>query len=351
VRTADGDDDAAAWQRLVERAAPDEHFQDWRWRAVMQDALDHRPLYLLAERAGGITGCLPLVEVESRLFGRSLVSLPFLNGGGALALDRASLGALLDHAARLVRTGGCRFGELRQRAPLADDLRLPCRSHKVAMRLRLDADPERLFQGFKAKLRSQIRRPTKDGAVAEVIDGRAASEPLIEAFYRVFAENMRDLGTPVFPLALFRETLAAFGKDAALVLVRLDGLPVAGGLLVGARARGPDAAIEMIWASSLRRYNRHAVNMLAYWEAMRYAVAAGYGRFDFGRSSPDAPTYRFKAQWGALPLPLPWYYVGGGEIPDISPDNPKFRLAVRAWQHLPLWLANRLGPPLARGLP
>jgi len=343
-----GDHDADAWNGYVQKSDLDGHFHDFAWRRVIQRSLHHRPHYLIAKQGDALTGMLPLFDVRSRLFGRSLVSLPFLNGGGLLADDPPSAEALLKRADDIVRHGGYRYGELRQRCPLRDQPgELHCRQHKVAMRLSLGDDSEALFSCFKGKLRSQIRRPKKAGAKAQIINGSNVVERDIEAFYKVFAENMRDLGTPVFPKSLFEETINSFREQAWLAIVWLDGHPAAAGLMVGA---GP--SIEMIWASSLRCFNRLSVNMLLYWESMRTAILNGYEYFDFGRCTPDSPTYRFKAQWGAEPIPLHWYYVKGeGDIPDVSPDNPKFRAAVRTWQFLPIAVANRLGPLVARSLP
>ncbi len=343
-----GDQDSDTWNEYAQKSALDGHFHDFAWRRVIQRSLHHRPHYLIARRDGEVTGLLPLFDVRSRLFGRSLVSLPFLNGGGLLTDDPKSAGALLARVDGMVRHGSYRYSELRQRAPLDERAQeLDCRKHKVAMRLSLGDDPKTLFSQFKGKLRSQIRRPTKAGAKAQIINGSNVVTRDIEAFYKVFAENMRDLGTPVFPKSLFQETINSFKERAWLAIIWLDGYPAAAGLMVGA---GP--SIEMIWASSLRCFNKLSVNMLLYWESMRTAILNGYQYFDFGRCSPESPTYRFKAQWGAEPKALHWYYVKGvGEIPNVSPDNPKFRAAVRTWQFLPVAVANRLGPLVARSLP
>ena len=342
------DHDADAWTSYLQASDVDGHFHDFAWRGVIQRSLQHRPHYLIARRGGAVTGLLPLFDVKSRLFGRSLVSLPFLNGGGVLAADAASAEALLARADEIVTHGGYRYGELRQRAVLDGQAKkLVCKQHKVAMRLTLGDDPDTLFSQFKGKLRSQIRRPKKAGAKVQIVNGANVVQRDIDAFYRVFAENMRDLGTPVFPRSLFQETVSSFQERAWLGLVWLDGHPAAAGLMVGA-----GESTEMIWASSLRCFNRLSVNMLLYWESMRTAVLNGYRCFDFGRCSPDSPTYRFKAQWGAEPMPLHWYYLKGtGGVPDVSPDNPKFRAAVRTWQYLPVAVANRLGPLVARSLP
>ncbi|MGI9417811.1 MAG: FemAB family XrtA/PEP-CTERM system-associated protein [Geminicoccaceae bacterium] len=345
--TIAGDWDTDAWDAFALAAGGDGHFHAYAWRNVIWRTLKHKPHYLVARRRGAITGILPLFHVNSRLFGRSLISVPFLNGGGVLARDEAGAIALLRQAHDMMQRGGYRYVELRHRKahPVADGL--ICRQHKVAMRLPLPDDPDRLFETFKTKLRSQIRRPAKAGARAQVINGQNVVARDLDSFYQVFAENMRDLGTPVFPKALFRETASAFGERAWLIIVWLDGHPAAVGLMVGF-----GEAIEMIWASSLRCFNRLSVNMQLYWEAMRTAIEQGYQIFDFGRCTADGPTYRFKAQWGAEPAPLHWYYLGDKQdIPDISPANPRFHLATRAWQRLPIPIANRLGPVIARSLP
>lgn len=345
--TIAGDWDADAWNKYALKAGADGHFHAYAWRNVIWRALKHRPHYLIARQQGKVTGVLPLFEVNSRLFGRSLISVPFLNGGGVLADDSASVIALLRHAYDLKQQGGYRYVELRHRMPSAMALDLICRQHKVAMRLSLPKDPDQLFEGFKAKLRSQVRRPAKAGARAQLINGQNVVERDIDAFYQVFSENMRDLGTPVFPKSLFREAIQAFGEQTWLTIIWMDGHPAAVGLMVGF-----GKAVEMIWASSLRCFNRLSVNMLLYWEALRTAIEQGYEVFDFGRCTADGPTFRFKAQWGAEPAPLHWYYLGDkASIPDVSPTNPRFHLAVRAWQNLPVPIANRLGPVIARSLP
>jgi FemAB-related protein (PEP-CTERM system-associated) len=345
--TLAGDWDEDAWTRYALDADVDGHFYAYAWRNVIWRALNHRPRYLLAKRQGVVTGILPLFDVNSRLFGRSLISVPFLNGGGVLADDDESRNALLSYAHQLMLEDGHRYVELRHRAPSSIAQDLVSRSHKVAMRLPLPSDAETLFQSFKAKLRSQIRRPVKAGARAQVIDGQNVVARDIDAFYEVFSENMRDLGTPVFPKALFRETINTFGADAKLSIIWLDHHPAAVGLAVGF-----GSSLEMIWASSRRCFNPLSVNMMLYWETLRTAIDQGYKTFDFGRCTPEGPTFRFKAQWGAEPSSLHWYYLGQKDhLPDISPTNPRFHLAVRAWQTLPIAIANRIGPVIARSLP
>lgn len=345
--TIAGDWDASAWNTFALAAGADGHVHAYAWRNIFWRALKHRPHYLIARRNRSITGILPLFDVKSRLFGRSLISVPFLNGGGILAKDDASATALLRHAQGMMHHHGYRYVELRHRRDEPLMANLVSQRQRVAMRLALPENPEVLFESLKAKLRSQIRRPVKAGARAQIINGSNIVERDIESLYRVYAESMRDLGIPVFPKSLFRETLRSFGDEAWLVIVWLDGHPAAFGLMIGF-----GAAIEMAWASSLRCFDRLSVNMLLYWEAIRTAIDQRYQVFDFGRSAVDGPTYRFVTQWGATPLSLPWYYLGSKEnIPDLSSTSARFPLAMRAWKALPTPIANRIGPMIARSLP
>jgi len=159
---------------------------------------------------------------------------------------------------------------------------------------------------------------------------------------------MRDLGTPVYSRRLFEEVSAAFPDRARIIVVRLKDRPVAAGFTF--RTRG---MVEIPWASSLREFNSLCPNHLVYWTALETALAEGATVFDFGRSTPDEGTFKFKEQWGAEPLPLHWEYwlASGDRLPDASPKNPKYRLMIETWKRLPLWMANLAGPRIVRDIP
>ena len=159
---------------------------------------------------------------------------------------------------------------------------------------------------------------------------------------------MRDLGTPVYSRRLFEEVLRTFPDRAQLHIVRLNGLPVAAGVTY----RTP-SMVQLPWASSIREYNSLCANVLLYWDAIQFAQSTGAAVFDMGRSTPNEGTFKFKAQWGAQPVPLHWEYqlTGNGELPNVSPANPKFQLAIALWQRLPLGVATRVGPMIVRAIP
>jgi FemAB-related protein (PEP-CTERM system-associated) len=284
---------------------------------------------------------LPLVHLNSRLFGSFLISLPCFNYCGAIAENDEALAALIDYAHDLTEQVGASHVELRHRGDMPLDL--PARYEKVGMALSLPGLETELWQSFSSKLRSQIRRPTKEGASCQ-----HGGRELLDPFYDVFSRNMRDLGTPVYPRSLFAEMCAQFSDYSQIFIVDMGGSPVAAGLTISYRNR-----IEVPFASSLRSYNRYSPNMLLYWSMLQHGVRQGYSIFDFGRCTVDSGSYRFKKQWGAVPELLAWHYIlsSSGELPRINPDNPKFRFAINLWRRLPMRVANFLGPQVVKHLP
>lgn len=331
-------DDQAEWDAFVDSHPAASGYHSWKWRRVFEDAFDHECMYLLAHGGAGVEGVLPLVYINSRLFGRSLTSLPFLNYGGVVANADEAARALLTRATELAAARRCRHVELRHTARRFDHL--PYKQHKVAMRLGLQTG---MWDRLDRKVRNQVRKAEKSELTVE----RGGDERLDE-FYAVFARNMRDLGTPVYAKRFFEVVLRTFPDQARLIVVHLRHAPVAAGLTFRSREM-----IEIPWASSIREYNSLCPNHLLYWHAIDSAVTEGCETFDFGRSTPHEGTYKFKEQWGAQPLPLHWEYSlpQGGGLPDQSPKNPKYRLMIETWKRCPLWLANAIGPHIVRSIP
>jgi FemAB-related protein (PEP-CTERM system-associated) len=340
--------DRQDWESYLDRAQPDHHAFCWQWRSVLKEAFGHTPYYYLArDDSRCVCGVLPLYHVKSMLFGSALISVPYLNGGGILADSGEVFSALLRRAAASAEELGVAYLELRSRRALGDSHGLIERSHKVSMVLPLSEDHEKLFASFKPKLRAQIKRPSKSGIHAEVSECGISAERSLEAFYAVFAEHMRDLGTPVFPKRLFSGAKHSFGATCRVVTVWREGSPIAAGITLRHRDR-----VEIPWAAALKRFNRESPNMLLYWQAMKTACLDGAVTFDFGRSSYDSGPHRFKEQWGSQPVPLYWYYrVLRGKVPDITPGNPKFAVLVNCWRRMPLLVTNALGPLVTRSLP
>jgi FemAB-related protein (PEP-CTERM system-associated) len=220
---------------------------------------------------------------------------------------------------------------------------LSAREHKVSMLLPLQADTTAQWGALDRKVRNQVRKAEGSGLTA-----RLGGADLLPAFYDVFTRNMRDLGTPVYSIAFFREVLNAFPEQARVCVVEAGPVTVAAAITLTHRA-----TLEVPWASSLREYLAQCPNNLLYWQIMQHAIRTGSQTLDFGRSTPNEGTYRFKQQWGAQPHPLYWEYalVGRAAPPDLSPKNPRFESAIAVWKRLPIAVTNRIGPHIVRSIP
>jgi serine/alanine adding enzyme len=312
------------------------------WPGVLREALNHEVFLLEAQSGHETRGVLLLALVQSALFGRFLVSLPYLNVAGIRSTADEVTRLLVDRAVELADEHNVRYLELRTEREISHPALTQKNDTKIFMRLALPATADQLWNGFKSKLRSQIRAGEKQAF--QVSWGR---HELLTEFYAVFSRNMRDLGTPVFPRELFASILTRLSDAAELCVVRVGSQPVAAALLTHGQS-----ITEVPSASSLRSFNSTNANMVMYWHLLRQTIERGQQVFDFGRSTIDSSTYRFKRQWGAEPSPSVWqYYLRHGTIGDLRPDNSKFGLAIRAWKQLPLCVANLLGPHIIRGIP
>jgi FemAB-related protein (PEP-CTERM system-associated) len=332
------------WDTFVRAQRGWTHFHLYGWKTVIERVFRHECLYLAAREPGTdkIVAILPLVRVRSVIFGHYLVSMPFVNYGGPLGTDDG-IRRLTEEAVALASKGRARLLELRSRVDLPIDL--PVSHRKLTVVLDMMPDPVKLFASLPAKLRSQIKRPRKEGI--EVRFGRDQ----VGAFHEVFAQHMRDLGTPVQSRALFEAIADVFPDDVHFAVAYHQNLPVA----CGCGFRWADE-FEITWASALRSHKAMSPNMLVYWELMERLAGAGVTLFNFGRCTKDSGTYKFKMQWGGREEPLWWYQrasepSAAGQAATPSQDKGIFAVATRVWQRLPVPLTNRLGPHIVRFLP
>lgn len=337
------DTDKQQWDAFVMASDRSTCYHQSGWKGVIENSFGHQTFYLMSKNELGMTeGILPLVQLKSRLFGNFLVSLPYFNYGGVCTTSQESLRRLLDEAKLLAIETNAEFIELRHVDHLYQEL--PVKTAKVTMRLVLPDNSDMLMKSFPSKLRSQIRRPEKEGMVAKI--GR---EDELDNFYAVFSRNMRDLGTPVYAKFFFRNILETFSETTWICTVfAKKNVPVASGFLIRFKEN-----IEIPWASSLRRYNPLSPNMLLYWSVLKFACQQGCRFFDFGRSTPGEGTYRFKKQWGAQPVQLYWHYWlrNGATLPELNTKNPKYNFAIQAWKRLPVSVTRVLGPAIVKNIP
>jgi FemAB-related protein (PEP-CTERM system-associated) len=330
------------WNEFLQRRGVVAAGRHPAWLAILRDGLGHEPYCLEIVQGTQTRGLLLLAYVHSWIFGRFLVSLPYLNTAGIVADDDSSARLLIGETVRLADTLGVRYLELRHEHAVEHPCFTDRVNGKLHMRLPLPETVGQLWDRLDGKVRNQVRKAQKNGLAVE-----CGGEELVEEFHTVFSHNMRDLGTPVYGRALFRAVLRHLPGQAEFCVVRAGKQAAAAGLLLHGQG-----VSEVPSASSLRAFNSTNANMLLYWTMLGRAVERGQGLFDFGRSSPESNTYRFKKQWGALSHPAEWqYYRRAGEVSDARPENPRYQRLIRLWQRLPLWLTRLLGPRIVRGIP
>lgn len=331
-----------SWDRFVERHASSTVAHLSGWGRVVQRAYGHEPVYLAAEDAGEIVGVLPLVMIRSRLFGHRLASMPFLDYGGIVAEPNRGVEVeLADAALAVARELGAHSVGLRQFEPTP----LPYRTaeDRVTMLLTLTAE-EPVWKALPSERRNRVRKGEKNGLTAHWCGAEA-----LEEFYRVFAVNMRDLGSPVHSRAYFRAMLDELPGTARILIVR-DGAGRAIGAAICLFFRD---AIMVPWVSSLREAFSLCPNFVLYWEVIRFGCRHGYRTLDLGRSFKNAGTFEFKRQWGAEPYVLPWIFVdlAPGAAPSVERDRSRFERMIELWKRVPVPIANAVGPWIRRQVP
>ena len=326
------------WDAFADAHPSSTHAHRHAWADVVRSVYRHDCPFLCARGPRGeLRGILPLVDVRGALLGRSFVSLPYLSHGGPLGEPEA-VRALVAHAARRATEAGADLLELRTAVPL--EVGLETADEKVTCILPLDGGADAVWGRLRGKVRSQVRRPEKEGAEMRFGAGE------LDAFFAVFARTMRDLGTPTHPRAFFRAVARGMGRDAWIGCVYLRGRPAAAGF-----ALRHGATVELVWAGAVREESASAPNMLLYWSFLRRAAEEGAAVFDFGRCTPGGGTHRFKRQWGTTDVPLPWLRARRRPASFAPHEGGAMALASRMWRRLPLPLATWLGPGLRGGIP
>jgi FemAB-related protein (PEP-CTERM system-associated) len=333
------DGDADAWERYV-RACPEAtFFHRLGWREILEEVFRHRTHYLVAERNGTLCGVLPLAQVKSRLFGHSLVSLPFAVYGGAVADDSAAVAALHSASVDLARDLGVTHLELRNRLPREADW--PAQDLYVTFRREILPDVEANLLAIPRKQRAMVRKGIQRGLVAEIDTG-------VERFFALYADNQHRHGTPPHGIRYFEALRRVFGDDCeVLTVLSPQGKPVSGVLSFYWRDE-----VLPYYAGDLTDARDLAANDFKYWELMRRACERGLKVFDYGRSKKDTGSFDFKKNWGFVPAPLHYEYqlLKCDRVPHNNPANPKYRAMIATWQKLPRPVVNAIGPMLVRGL-
>lgn len=331
--------DRAAWDGFV-AVHPDATFCHLAgWYDAVSEGLRHKPRFLIARRGDTVEAVLPLAEVKSRLFGHTLVSTPGCVYGGVLAVSEAGHRAVVDHAVELAQALNVGALELRNRTPAEPGW--PTKNQLyVTFRKPISGDDDANLKAIPRKQRAMVRKGIAAGLVTEQTDD-------LDRFYAIYAESVRNLGTPVFPRRYFEVLWRTFREICELSIVTRAGADIAGVMSFYHR----DTVLPYYGGSRPAARALYG-NDFMYWNLMSRAARRGAREFDYGRSKRGTGAFSFKKNWGFEPAPLHYQYhlVRSRSVPDVNPNNPKYKYFIAAWKRLPLPVANRVGPALARNL-
>ena len=329
---------AVAWDQYVQAHPDASFFHLSGWRDVITRSYRVPAHYLMAIRDGEVRGVLPLFHVRSLLFGNTLVSVPFFVYGGILASDEASQAALQQAAGELARELKVDYVEYRHRRPSGD---LPAVDDRyVYFRRTISSDNDENMKAIPRKQRAMVRKAARQELVADFSGS-------LDTFFRIYSRSLRDLGTPSLPRRFFAEMLRSFGDACEILVMSKDDQPVSTVLSFYFR----DEVLPYYGGGTASARQFSAFDGM-YWELMAHAAGRGVTVFDYGRSRIGTGSYRFKKHWGFSPEPLAYQYdlVASPGLPNKTPDNPRYDLAIKVWKKLPLAVTNRVGPWISRGL-
>jgi len=336
------DEAKPAWDSFVDQHEKGTFFHRADWSSVLSKAFRHTALYAYAERDGAITGILPLMHVKTALFGNSLISSPFCVYGGPLCADAESESALEAYVDGALERSGADSVEYRLRDEPAgaqqgwdrkDDL-------YVTFRKPIERDEAANLNAIPRKQRAMVRKGMQRGL-------QSKADLDVSTLHKIYAESVRNLGTPVFSRRYF-QLLSDVFRDRMDVVTVLDGDRAVASVL-NFYDRGE---VIPYYGGGTALARELAANDFMYWEVMRRAAPRGCTSFDFGRSKVGTGAYAFKKNWGFSPAPIYHRFKlkNGAKIPDHNPLNPKYRMLIAGWKRLPLPIANRLGPFIVRGV-
>ena len=334
--------DCKRWDAFVEAHPHGSPFHLIAWKKTMEEVFGYSPRYLMAMEGGCVRGVLPLFLVKNFIMGKVLISSPFAVYGGILAESPEARQAIGEEARKLGRELGVQHIELRNAHP-EQVLNAPNVSRYVTFSRELTADEDAILgDPTSKKRRNTVRKALKTGFSIRV------QHSDYHAFEDLHSRTLRRLGTPNFPPRLFRALLENFAGAIDIREVVLENRVVAASMNFFFRDQ-----MHTYYAASDPRYLNLVPNDYMYYEHLRWAGQNGYRTFDFGRSKLGTGTADYKRHWGATMRELPYevLLINRKEVPNYSPQNPKFQLAIKIWQQLPLAVTRALGPPLVKLFP
>jgi hypothetical protein len=334
-------EDLASWQDYVDGMQEAGCMHHAAWYEVLRDAFWVEPYFLIAtDERSQVQGILPLYQSNSWITAPHISSLE----EGVLSSCPEARRALLTAALELRERVGARYLQIRGFADAELATRVIPTVHTV---IPTNLPREALWRSIKKKTRWAIRQTLKQPIIVE----RDPDLVELDSFYAVYAERMRELGTPVMGFDMFESIRARLGKSRLrLYLVKYREDVVGGMLCIVNSTRWTDQ-----YAIVLPSKDTEFANYLLYWHVICDASSCNVPQLDLGRCTPGSNVHLFKRKWGGIDIDVPYHFYAdnASSISNLGLETLKRQkgLPQRIWPYLPLLLCNRVGPLLRKRLP
>lgn len=332
------EEDYERWDRFVFHCPAASFFHRAGWQKIIEQVFRHRTWFLYAERGNEIIGIFPLAEIKSRLFGHSLISLPFCVYGG-IAVEDEHCRPLLEQAA-VTLANNLQVGHLESHNEMLSNPDWLTSDLYVTFKKEIDSDDEKNMLAIPRKQRAMVRKGMKAGLISEIDEDT-------ERFFYAYSSSVHRLGTPVYSRKYFKALKEVFGTDCQMMTITQGQNVLASVMSFYFRDQ-----VLPYYGGGTAMARDLAANDFMYWELMRRATADGIKVFDFGRSKRGTGSFDFKKNWGFEATPLHYEYklINASALPENNPLNPKYRLMIHLWKKIPISLANLLGPVIVKNL-
>ncbi len=329
----------ARWDQYVLSSPESTFFHRAGWQNVISSVFKHQTIFIYVEQAGLIIGVLPLVYINSRLFGRSLTSMSFGVYGGIVADSSDAANALEMAAINWAKKLDVDYLEFRNIEPSQSSW--PTQDLYVTFRKEIFLDDEKNMLAIPRKQRAMVRKGIKNELSGEV-------DTDVNRFFHLYADNVKRHGTPAMPKKYFQALKKEFGSSCEiLTVVDKSGNPLSSVLSFYFKNE-----VLPYYAGDDESARHLAANDFKYWDLMSRAARRGIQIFDYGRSKNGTGSYAFKKNWGFVPTQLHYEYqlYKISKIPQNNPSNKKYELMINLWKKLPISVANFIGPHIVKNL-
>jgi FemAB-related protein (PEP-CTERM system-associated) len=332
--------DEQKWDDFVRKCNGASFYHLTGWKHVVEDTYGHQAYYFFTKsETGEITGILPLIFIKSRIFGNKLLSLPYAPYGGICCDNQDSADALLQNAIKVAQELSAPHLEIRgvntPHAP--SDFGIMEGYFTFLLDI---SDIDSLWKNLAPSVKRKIKK-----ASGNTLIFKSRSDPeSSDAFYTLYEDTMKKLGTPAHSIRFFNNIMKTFPRNISINTIEFDEKTIASLFLIQFK----DTVISA-WGMSLSEYVKYAPNNLIYWNSIKESCESGYHTFDFGRSLENSGSFNFKKYWGTQQIPLTYLYYPGNL--NLKPPQEAYHTYAKIWNVIPQSVTRIIGPSLRKYIP